>query len=364
MVDRKTVAIKGGGRIVLGQNVHSEAKWDITQALHGEIADFRIYWNGDTWELEVRTVEEDAVAQMVEKKPKGYPIGLASWHTTADGCGEKTPQYLLTLCNEDSFTCSDGSCIKIDKRCDEQVDCLDNSDELSCEIIHVPLGYSVDLPPPSLDASSLNLMIDLDITSVRKFDLVGFMVHIDVIQRLTWRDARITYSNLKAGYFNNRAMATGEVWRPHVRIQDGTFSPTNVITRSEIFQVNREAPPLEDDDTRTGEDRLYDGAEHRIRIEEIYTVEFMCQFGLLMYPFDIQTCVFYMNITNIQDFILANGGANFTGERASLEYQLLDQQMLSLEGSRAVKICRVQGGTASSWADYLFSLQWCNFSAD
>ena len=37
----------------------------------------------------------------------------------------------LTSCTEGSFTCDDGQCVDIEERCDQNPNCLDQSDEVN-----------------------------------------------------------------------------------------------------------------------------------------------------------------------------------------------------------------------------------------
>ncbi|XP_045615469.1 uncharacterized protein [Procambarus clarkii] len=312
-----------------------ESKFDRTYTLHGyqngrpvfEGYFFsRIVWGNNTWVLESRR-EEDVEARMVEKRPKGYPVGLASWETQGDSCGRQV-EYLLTACGEGDFTCVDGSCVKIARRCDQVTDCSDSSDELNCEVLQVPHGYSQDLPPPTLHQQPLQLVLHLEVTSVRVFDLVAFTVQLDVLQSVTWHDARLTYANLLPGDFNNRAKVSDLIWLPTIMIKDAARSPTDVVMRRQILRINRESSPITDDDTRPREDKLYAGGEQSIRLEQQYTVSFMCQFSLHMYPFDIQHCLLSYTLTNIQDrFLFVKGGVNYTGERRLMEYKCVGEEM-------------------------------------
>ena len=61
--------------------------------------------------------------------PEAYPMGLQRWNGEGDKCRSTGRYLLLTACTNDSFTCSDGSCIRIDQRCDQRVNCIDASDE-------------------------------------------------------------------------------------------------------------------------------------------------------------------------------------------------------------------------------------------
>ena len=54
----------------------------------------------------------------------------------------------FTQCEKSQFTCADGLCIDLEKKCNKKFDCLDESDEENCKIIDntSPLDHS--LPPP------------------------------------------------------------------------------------------------------------------------------------------------------------------------------------------------------------------------
>ncbi|KAG7162378.1 Low-density lipoprotein receptor-related protein 1-like 5, partial [Homarus americanus] len=164
----------------------------------------RMTWNNHTWLIKSR-LDRAVEARMKSNKPNDYPFGLHTWDVKGDACGQDQVQLLLTSCGITDFTCSDGSCIKKIKRCDQEVDCPDNTDELNCDVINIPEGYSAQLAPPAIDSSQLSLHISLDITSIREFDILGFVVAVDITQSIKWRDARLVLRNLRQGNFPNEA---------------------------------------------------------------------------------------------------------------------------------------------------------------
>ena len=120
-------------------------------------------------------------------------------------------ELLLTSCHDDEYTCNDGSCISKHRRCDLSVDCADQSDEMDCSVVMVPPGYSAQLPPPTYKGTSLPILFALNITSVRRFDLVSFTIGIDTYIKRRWRDRRLKYNNLLASMRANKLTKWQEV---------------------------------------------------------------------------------------------------------------------------------------------------------
>ena len=63
----------------------------------------------------------------------------------------------LSSCDDDEFTCDDGSCINMSLKCDASVDCEDGSDEKDCKIIVPDIGYQKHLTPVPGKGSNLHV---------------------------------------------------------------------------------------------------------------------------------------------------------------------------------------------------------------
>ena len=70
-----------------------------------------------------------------------------------------TTQLSLTSCSSLQFTCSDGLCLDLGRRCDGRTDCQDSSDELDCRVLSIQSSYNMFLPPHSKSEISYNLQL-------------------------------------------------------------------------------------------------------------------------------------------------------------------------------------------------------------
>lgn len=58
-------------------------------------------------------------------------------------------EHVLTFsdCHPDKFTCSDGSCIGLDQKCDSVIDCEDGTDETECQFLVADNNYAKEQLP-------------------------------------------------------------------------------------------------------------------------------------------------------------------------------------------------------------------------
>ena len=121
-----------------------------------------------------------------------------------DGINDNCPtlkkyKFLFTSCSLGQFTCNDGSCIDILKRCNKINDCSDDSDEFDCYKVQVSDSYNKFLAPVERSNSDERVKIAIQI---RDFEIVD----IDYLEsqfiakfhfHMTWIDGRLNYLNLR-----------------------------------------------------------------------------------------------------------------------------------------------------------------------
>ena len=122
------------------------------------------------------------------------------------------------------FTCNDGQCVRMEKRCDQLPDCDDLSDEEGCQLFSLAKGYNKVVPPYTrvsyFDKTIVPVEIDVSIKLLKMMGIDERENSIDLQFEiiLEWKDHRITYSNLKKDLFLN-ALTEDEknlIWLPIV----------------------------------------------------------------------------------------------------------------------------------------------------
>lgn len=183
--------------------------------------------------------------------PTHYPTGLNTWTITNDVCGRTEVTLRMTSCKDQQFSCNDGTCIHLHQRCDMEVNCPDDSDEVNCSFVVLPEGYNDMTPPPRADPSSpINVSLHIHIFSIRAFDLTGFNYVCELEVRIAWNDMRVQFHHLNDAEFLNAIHLgdTNKPWMPEVEFFGDAFTTSDVEVRRSLLVAQRATGPLPDND--------------------------------------------------------------------------------------------------------------------
>ena len=110
------------------------------------------------------------------------------------------------------FTCNNGQCVSMTKRCDALINCDDGSDEKGCRLFSLTDGYN-KVVSPFKRVSNLNetivtvpVNVSLKLLKIMGIDERENTIDLQFEIILEWRDPRITYNNLKKDIFFNALM--------------------------------------------------------------------------------------------------------------------------------------------------------------
>ena len=131
---------------------------------------------------------------------------------------------------------------------------------------------------------------------VVEIEEVDHSIHLQFQITLTWKENRVKYQNLKTETSLNTLTMEDikTIWLPLI-VYDNTDQKE--VTRlgmdwewATIVTVTRN---LTNNFYRSGLDQvdeaeIFEGAEHKLTMEQMYTWEFQCKYQLQRYPFDTQ----------------------------------------------------------------------------
>lgn len=183
-----------------------------------------------------------------------YPFGTKTWELSGEVCDllPGTPVNLtLSVCRNDQFTCSDGTCIPLLSRCDLRIDCSDQSDEAQCSVVQLPQGYRSTIPPPpTTKHSPLEILLYLNIIAFPSIVTQDLTFVTTMSLNLRWKDIRLSYLNLKDDRTLNllSGEAVASIWTPRVffsNAQGNIFTNLGQGARVEAVRQgsSQSAPP-------------------------------------------------------------------------------------------------------------------------
>ena len=266
----------------------------------------RIEYNDTTsqWILTDGRTDVTAISRATKLS---YLLGKHKWTISNDGfeCNEGKPyttMLKLTGCAEDEFTCNDGQCVKMERRCDQVTgkapNCRDKSDENGCQLLVLENSYNKNIPPigNAKDGSAIpaDVSISIILMKVVEIEEVDHSIHLQFQISLTWKENRVKYQNLKKQTSLNALAAddVNTIWLPLI-VYDNT-DQKEVTRLGENWEwatdvtVTREGNFTRSGIEEVDEAEIFKGAENRLTMYQTYTWEFQCKYELQRYPFDTQ----------------------------------------------------------------------------
>ncbi|XP_023329745.1 gamma-aminobutyric acid receptor subunit beta-like [Eurytemora carolleeae] len=258
-----------------------------------------------------------------------FVMGTHNWTIRNDENCKELKSTLLTLstCKETEFTCRNGLCIDIEKRCNARTDCRDKSDEVGCLRINPDESYQkyiAPLPPSNQNSSKIIIEVSEDIVDILEIDEKASIFQVQFYLHFSWLDSRLTFFDLcnNPGLNNLSPQEKELLWIPVLVFENTENKVTTLVDNEATITIGKEGESYLSGLDEFNNREYYRGAENLIKLSRFYNTRFLCQYDLRWYPFDIQNCQLQFTMFGESgDFsTLESKLLNFFGERSSKEF--------------------------------------------
>ena len=159
---------------------------------------------------------------------------------------------------------------------------------------------------------------------------------------LQWVDARVTYYNIKPKESMNSLSLDEQLslWTPTIIFWNTKEQLRTANDKITFASIKREAPGSMVDKAVNEDIEVFSGAENRITISRVYSIQFYCEYDMRWYPFDQQTCRIEMILDGVLDnyATLELGEIVFSGPMELTQYYVQEYLMKKtmIQGKSAI----------------------------
>ena len=244
--------------------------------------------------------------------------------------GPKKKMIKFTTCTSGQFTCNDGQCIDIERRCDQTPNCNDRSDEVHCKMLEIDENYSKKIAPFVFESEKnmiipVTVNISLGLKKILKIEEVHHTFTLKFRLIMEWFDYRISYHNLKHARSSN-ALSSDEVdrlWIPLVIYENTEHNEGTKATDDTEVTITREGTFHESEKDNVDEINIFSGRDNRITYHQLFTKIFECEYQLQLYPFDTQTCFVNLEVRELERNVVKIHPLSYWNEGPTLLTQYL-----------------------------------------
>ncbi|XP_023345924.1 uncharacterized protein LOC111714922 isoform X2 [Eurytemora carolleeae] len=224
-----------------------------------------------------------------------FVMGTHNWTIRDDiDCPEKEITTLtLSRCLNEEFTCSNGLCIDIKKRCNSRTDCRDKSDEVGCLRINPDKSYQKYISPqPQGNSSKIVIKVSADIMDILDIDEKSSIFQIQFYLHFSWYDSRLTFFDLRndSGLNTLSIEEKGLIWIPVLVFDNTENKVTTLVDDEASITIQKQGDYYLSGLDEYSNREYYRGEENPLTLSRFYNTRFLCQYDLQWYPFDIQNC--------------------------------------------------------------------------
>lgn len=81
-----------------------------------------------------------------------------------------------------------------------------------------------------------------------------------------------------------------QIWIPEIIFYNTNRKDESLNDRKTLIEISKEGRPKKSSTTAINNEQIFDSNDNPIVQKRVYDIEFICNFNMENYPFDIQTC--------------------------------------------------------------------------
>ncbi len=138
--------------------------------------------------------------------------------------------------------------------------------------------------------------ISVKIRAILDIAEVDGLIGIQFDLSLRWHDSRLTFYDLKEDRDLNtlRVMERDEIWTPEIIFHNIKGKVESLNDRKAYLTVSREGTYKRSAASTLENAYIYEGRENPLTMSRVYSLDFLCEFDMAVYPFDTQVCTIVM----------------------------------------------------------------------
>ncbi len=189
---------------------------------------------------------------------------------------------------------------------------------MGCTVYEKDDSYIKQMPPEPLHGDELTKVhMGVDILAILEIAEVDSFIQLQLSISLTWLDGRLTMVDLNEEDDLNTLTweARQEVWIPQVVFYNTEVKQETLNDEKAFATVKRSGAYQRRGLTSLHNAYLYRGDENPVTLSRVYSGKFICEFNMVVYPFDTQRCSakFTMKGNSGKFIELVPGGLRYLG---------------------------------------------------
>ncbi len=210
---------------------------------------------------------------------------------------------IFKIFQNSDFSCDDGICLDRFAHCNQLSECANGEDEIDCRLLQLPDGYNRFVPVAS-HKEILDLEVTIILLNILKVDDMESYFTIQFGLEIEWLDPRLLFLNLQEKENAVNYEEWSKIWIPNFSLYPTKFFEETAYLSSgstALLQLSLNDSTVFDSvysDKRNS--FIYPGSNVKILKDQKLTVDFICAYNWINYPFDTQICNISLQLISLR----------------------------------------------------------------